>query len=62
MSNAVAFLLFAVVVSVVGGTVLALRHRRPTSFTTTIDDFSQRMNALAPADRDEAGVEQGGAS
>lgn len=62
MSNAVAFLLFAVVVSVVGGTVLALRHRRPTSFTTTIDDFSQRMNALAPEDRDESDVEQGGAS
>lgn len=60
MSNAVAFLLFAVVASVIGGTVLALRHRRPTSFTTTIDDFSQRMDALAPEDRGEPGAERGG--
>ena len=51
MSNAVGFLLVAVVVSVVGGTILAVRHRRPTSFTTTIDDFSERMSVLAPEQR-----------
>lgn len=48
MNSAVGFLLFAVAVSVVGGGIIALRHRRPTSFTTSIDDFSERMSALAP--------------
>ena len=52
MSNAVAFLVLAAVISIVGGTVVALRHRRPTTFTTSIDDFSQRMSALAPEERD----------
>ena len=52
MSNAVAFLVLAAVISVVGGTVMALRHRRPTTFTTSIDDFSQRMSALAPEEQE----------
>lgn len=50
MSGAVYFLLAAVALSVVGGMVIALRHRKPVSFTSSIDDFSARMSALAPED------------
>ncbi len=62
MSNAVGFLLFAVLVSVIGGTVIALRHRRPTSFTTSIDDFSERMSALAPDREHPSGAADRGAA
>ena len=42
------FLLAAVVLSIVGGIVVVLRNRQPSTFGTSIDDFSQRMAALAP--------------
>jgi len=53
LSPAVYFLLAAVVVSVIGGAVVALRHRKPVSFTSSIDDFSDRMSALAPEQEDK---------
>ncbi|MFZ4518591.1 MAG: hypothetical protein ACOYOP_09390 [Microthrixaceae bacterium] len=49
MSN-LAFLLLAVVVSVVGVMVLWLRNRPATSRTSSIDEFSEKMRALAPDD------------
>jgi hypothetical protein len=42
----VAFLLGALVISVVGSLALWLYHRRPQSFTTSIDDFQREMTAL----------------
>jgi hypothetical protein len=48
--NAVAFLLIAVVISVVGSTVLYLRHRTPSSLESGIDNFRREMQALAPRD------------
>lgn len=51
--GAVYFLLAAVVVSVLGGITVALRHRKPMSFTSSIDDFSDRMSALAPDDTED---------
>lgn len=49
--SAVAFLLAAVVLSVVGCTVLLLRHRRPTSLEHGVDSFRRQMEALAPERR-----------
>ena len=50
--NAVAFLMIAVVISVVGSSVLYLRSRTPSSLESGIDNFRREMQALAP--RDEA--------
>lgn len=47
MSN-IAFLLFAVGVSVVGSVVLWLRTRKPTTVGSSIDSFHREMRALAP--------------
>lgn len=49
MSN-LAFLLLAVVLSVAGVMVLWLRNRPATSRTSSIDEFSEKMRALAPDD------------
>ena len=46
----VAFLLLAVVISVVGSAVLYLRSRTPTSLEAGIDNFQREMQALAPRD------------
>jgi hypothetical protein len=46
--GAVAFLLIAVVISVVGVTVLYLRNRPSTSLDASIDTFRREMQALAP--------------
>ena len=51
--NAVAFLMIAVVISVVGSAVLYLRSRTPSSLEAGIDNFRREMQALAP--RDEQG-------
>jgi hypothetical protein len=51
--NAVAFLLIAVVISVVGSTILYLRNRAPSSLESGIDAFQREMQALAPRDGDE---------
>lgn len=53
MTN-VAFLAFAVVVSIVGSLIIVLRHRKPSTLTTSIDDFAQRMKALSPEQHDES--------
>ena len=49
MSNLV-FLLLAVVVSVVGVTVLVLRSRPPSSSSphSSVEQFNEKMRALAP--------------
>lgn len=49
MSNLV-FLLIAVVVSCVGVLVLWLRNRPTSSPHASIDEFSEKMRALAPDD------------
>lgn len=46
MSN-VSFLLIVVVVSVVGSLVVWLRHRKPTHFMSSVDEFKREMDALA---------------
>ena len=48
--TAIAFLMIAVVISVVGSTVLYLRSRTPASLDASIDDFRREMQALAPRD------------
>ena len=55
MSN-LAFLLVAVVISVVGVSVLVLRSRPPSSPHSSIDQFHEKMRALAP-DEDETELE-----
>ena len=47
----VAFLVAAVLLSVVGCAILLLRHRRPTSLEHGVDTFATQMRALAPARR-----------
>jgi hypothetical protein len=44
----VAFLLFAVVVSVIGITIVLMRNRRPTSMEHSIAEFERGRRALAP--------------
>jgi hypothetical protein len=51
-----AFLLIAVVISVVGVSVLVLRSRPPSSPHSSIDQFHEKMRALAP-DEDDAEAE-----
>ena len=53
MENLV-YLLAAVVVSVVGGLVVFLRNRKPTSMEAGIDAFHRELKALAPERRGEA--------
>jgi hypothetical protein len=48
--NPVAFLLLALVISVVGSAVLYLRSRTPSSLESGIDNFQREMQALAPRD------------
>lgn len=42
------YLVFAVVVAVVGGTIVALRHRQPKGMDSSIDEFERGRRALAP--------------
>ncbi len=48
MSGNVAFLLLAVVGSIVGSVVYWLRTRKPTGVGSSIDSFAREMKALAP--------------
>jgi len=48
--NPIAFLMIAVVISLVGSLVLYLRSRTPTSLESGIDNFRREMQALAPRD------------
>ena len=52
--NPVAFLMIAVVISIVGSLVLYLRSRTPTSLESGIDNFRREMQALAPRDDEPA--------
>jgi hypothetical protein len=45
--NAIVFLLLALVISVIGCTVLYLRQRQPTSMEAGIDSFRGQMRALS---------------
>jgi hypothetical protein len=42
------YLLVAVGLSVIGSVILWLRHRRPRSLESGIDEFSRELRALAP--------------
>jgi len=44
----VAFLLFALVISAVGITIVLVRNRRPTSMEHSIAEFERGRRALAP--------------
>lgn len=48
--NALAFLLFAALVSAIGSAVLVLRQRKPTGVQNSVDAFRREMDALAPPD------------
>ena len=44
--SGLAFLLIVVVVAVVGSLIVWLRHRKPTHFMSSVDDFQREMDAL----------------
>lgn len=46
--TALAFLFVVVVVCAVGGLVLWIRHRQPTTLESGLDAFRREMEALAP--------------
>lgn len=48
--SAIVFLGIAVVISVVGSTLLYVRNRAPSSIEASIDDFRRELQALAPRD------------
>lgn len=47
MNSSVAFLVVAVGASIVGSMLIWLRHRKPTTFMSSIDEFQREMQALA---------------
>ncbi|MGH9115220.1 MAG: hypothetical protein ACRDWW_05260 [Acidimicrobiales bacterium] len=47
LSN-VAYLIGVVVLAVIGGVVVWLRHRRPTSVDANVETFHRGLRALAP--------------
>jgi hypothetical protein len=47
-----AFLLIAVGVSAIGSLLLWLLHRRPRTFSSSIDEFQREMRALSRHDED----------
>lgn len=49
--SALAFLLFAVVISAIGSAVLVLRQRKPTGARSSVEAFRREMDALAPPDQ-----------
>lgn len=46
--NALVFLLIVLVICAIGGFVLWLQHRQPTSMESGVDAFKREMDALAP--------------
>ena len=40
------FLLIVVVITLVGSLIVWLRHRKPTHFMSSVDDFQREMDAL----------------
>ena len=62
MSNALSFLGIAVVIAVVGGSIVALVHRsHNVAPRTAADEFRQVMDALAPekSNEEDGGVSRG---
>ena len=53
MTGGLAFLLIAVVVSVVGTLVLYMRNRGSTSVDHGVEEFQREMRALSPDKRDD---------
>ncbi len=51
-----AFLLLVVMISVVGITVVLLRHRQPTSMESSIAKFNEGLRAIAPEAQDRSGA------
>ena len=45
--SGVGFLLIAVIVSLVGSIIVWIRHRKPTHFMSSVDDFQREMDALS---------------
>ena len=45
------YLVAVIVVSVVGGLIIFLRNRKPTSMESGIDAFHRELKALAPEQR-----------
>jgi hypothetical protein len=41
------FLMIVVVISLVGSLIVWLRHRKPTHFMSSVDDFQREMDALS---------------
>jgi hypothetical protein len=52
--QAVLFLAIAVVVCIVGGLVLYVQHRQPSTLESGMDSFRREMDALAPPADDPA--------
>lgn len=48
--TAVVFLAIAVVISVIGGLIVWVRHREPTTWDSGIRDFAREMEALRPGE------------
>ena len=46
--QAIGFLAIILVVCAVGGAVLYVRHRQPTTLESGVDAFKREMHALAP--------------
>ena len=44
--SGLAFLLIVVVVTLVGSVIVWFRHRKPTHFMSSVDDFQREMDAL----------------
>jgi hypothetical protein len=53
MTGGLAFLLIAVVVSVVGTLVIWMRNRGSTSVDHGVEEFQREMRALSPDKRDD---------
>jgi hypothetical protein len=49
----------AVVLSLIGGTIIYLRNRKPTSLNAGIEEFQRELKALAP-DKRRAGIDDAG--
>ena len=45
--SGVGCLLLAVIVSLVGSIIVWIRHRKPTHFMSSVDDFQREMDALS---------------
>ena len=56
MTTPLFFLALAIVLSIVGSVVIALRHRRPDTLHGSVDEFAERMKALAPNSDEKTGT------